>query len=124
MTNEEFITEFGAIAEKLGALSIHISRAFVCDNCKDASKEAHPYGMDDRTGKYWDILCNECFDKLGCAHSDSGYGETETCEECGGTGVIITCCDDMCVGGDHCIHGDGEMMCPTCEGDGIVWCAP
>lgn len=38
------------------------------------------------------------------------------CLTCGGTGIIITCIDDMCVGGDHCIHGDGEEVCPECEG--------
>ena len=34
--------------------------------------------------------------------------------------IIITCCDDMCVGQDHCIHGDGEEICPTCDGEGWV----
>lgn len=40
------------------------------------------------------------------------------CDMCGGEGVIITCCDDLCVGGGHCIHGDGEEICPQCEGEG------
>lgn len=46
--------------------------------------------------------------------------ERITCWKCGGNGVLITCMDDMCVGGDHCIHGDGEIMCPECEGDGYL----
>ena len=43
-----------------------------------------------------------------------------TCPECGGEGIIITCCDDMCVGSGHCIHGDGEEVCPECDGSGEV----
>lgn len=43
-----------------------------------------------------------------------------TCLTCGGEGTIITCCDDICVGGGHCIHGDGEEMCPDCEGEGFI----
>jgi len=26
--------------------------------------------------------------------------------------------DDLCVGGGHCIHGDGEEICPECYGEG------
>lgn len=43
------------------------------------------------------------------------------CLTCGGDGVIITCCDDICVGIGHCIHGDGEEVCPDCGGEGEVW---
>jgi hypothetical protein len=43
-----------------------------------------------------------------------------TCERCGGEGIIITCIDDLCVGGGHCIHGDGEEVCPDCFGEGEV----
>lgn len=42
------------------------------------------------------------------------------CLTCNGTGVIITCCDDLCANSDHCIHGDGEEMCPDCEGEGEI----
>ena len=42
------------------------------------------------------------------------------CSECGGTGYIITCPDDICVGSDHCIHGDGEQMCPHCNGQNYI----
>jgi len=125
MTNEEFDAVFGGIAAKLGALSVHITRAWICDHCKDENKEAHPYGIDDKDGNYWDVLCNECYEQLGCTYSEIPSYEDETCPECGGAGVIITCCDDLCVGGGHCIHGDGEMMCPICEGDGVTkWRLP
>ncbi len=45
----------------------------------------------------------------------------EICEECGGTGIVITCCDDICNGSGHCIHGDGEDVCPICHGEGVVF---
>lgn len=45
---------------------------------------------------------------------------SETCPDCDGEGFIVTCCDDLCVGGGHCIHGDGEDMCETCRGHGTV----
>jgi len=43
-----------------------------------------------------------------------------TCTTCWGEGFIVTCCDDMCNGLGHCIHGDGEMTCPECDGEGEV----
>jgi len=43
-----------------------------------------------------------------------------TCMTCYGEGIIITCCDDMCFGLGHCIHGDGEEICPECYGEGEV----
>lgn len=43
---------------------------------------------------------------------DDGY-----CETCGGEGVIITCIDDLCVGAGECMHGDGEELCPDCDGE-------
>lgn len=118
--DEKFIAAFGDIARKVGALSVHIARAWACDHCKDESKEAHPYGVDDRDGKYWDVLCDDCYEQLGCAYASIPDYEDESCQECDGTGVIITCCDDLCVGGGYCIHGDGDEMCPACEGEGVV----
>jgi hypothetical protein len=44
---------------------------------------------------------------------DDGY-----CDECGGDGWILTCCDDICHGVGYCIHGDGMRMCAcntSCE---------
>jgi len=43
------------------------------------------------------------------------------CDRCWGNGYIVTCCDDMCVGMDHCIHGDGEEICSECGGSGEVF---
>lgn len=43
-----------------------------------------------------------------------------TCPDCDGDGVILVCCDDICNGIGHCMHGDGEMVCATCGGTGEV----
>lgn len=37
---------------------------------------------------------------------DDGY-----CEDCGGDGWVLTCCDDLCHGAGYCIHGDGMAIC-------------
>jgi hypothetical protein len=46
-----------------------------------------------------------------------GYDDG-SCYACGGSGWIITCCDDMCRGADECIHSDGETACRVCNSDG------
>ena len=50
----------------------------------------------------------------------SDWHERVPCPDFCNDGIIITCCDDMCAGQDHCIHGDGEAICPTCDGEGWV----
>ena len=45
------------------------------------------------------------------------FNDDGICDRCGGDGVIITCCDDLCVGAGECMHGDGEIVCPKCGGD-------
>lgn len=47
-------------------------------------------------------------------------GELVTCWRCGGEGMEITCCDDICHGVGYCIHGDGQRFCPTCHGEGAI----
>lgn len=44
--------------------------------------------------------------------------EPHECPHCGGGGVVMTCCDDLCHGQGYCIHGDGEEMCPACQRGG------
>lgn len=41
------------------------------------------------------------------------------CGRCFGEGRIITCIDDLCRGAGECMHGDGEVPCPDCDGDGL-----
>ena len=48
---------------------------------------------------------------------DNCGGDGDFCSTCGNTGVIITCWDDLCAGGEYCIHGDGEELCPDCKED-------
>lgn len=40
-----------------------------------------------------------------------------SCYNCGGSGYIITCIDDLCRAADECMHGDGEEPCPICHGE-------
>lgn len=44
----------------------------------------------------------------------------DVCNTCDGTGWVVTCFDDICVGLGECIHGDGEEACPECSGGGYV----
>lgn len=64
-------------------------------------------------------ICLDCGERLidcKCVYPEGWEDHDFYCEMCGGEGFIITCCDDICVGGGHCIHGDGEEMCPACHG--------
>ena len=40
------------------------------------------------------------------------YDEPHPDCRCDGSGIIITCPDDLCRGAGHCIHGDGMKLCP------------
>ena len=42
------------------------------------------------------------------------------CYTCDNQGFILNCCDDMCHGLGYCIHGDGEDVCPECEGRSAI----
>jgi hypothetical protein len=44
--------------------------------------------------------------------------EFDGCSRCDGSGVILVCMDDMCHGAGECMHGDGEIACPQCGGEG------
>ena len=43
---------------------------------------------------------------------DGGY-----CYRCDGQGFIVVCIDDLCRGAGECMHGDGEVICPDCNGE-------
>lgn len=47
------------------------------------------------------------------------WHQPETCPECGGSGEIIDCLDDMCHGQGFCVHGD-VRICMECHGEGEV----
>ncbi len=42
------------------------------------------------------------------------------CRRCDGAGELMICCDDVCVGAGECIHGDGNVVCPSCLGTGLA----
>lgn len=108
------------LAQAVGANGIHINIPIICDHCKDTNKEAHPYHVHAANGRFWQHLCNECFDELGCSYQEPEPAEHESCPHCYGDGIIVNCPDDMCQGLGYCIHGDGEDLCPVCDGDGYV----
>lgn len=64
----ELVSAFAVIAEMLGGphAAFHITMPFVCDCCRDENKEAFPYDAYAPSGRHWDVLCNDCFDMLGC----------------------------------------------------------
>lgn len=64
-----------------------------------------------RTDEYW----------LGGDDDDGGYlGEAVTCWGCGGEGIVVFCCDDICQGQGYCMHGDGDSICRDCGGEGAI----
>lgn len=50
--------------------SFHILFPVVCDCCKDGEKEAFPYHVEDALGIFWNDLCNDCFEDLGCQYEE------------------------------------------------------
>ena len=66
--------------------------------------------MDDENER----ICAGCTDVVPVdTIDDDGY-----CDNCGGDGWILTCCDDICHGLGYCMHGDGMEMCAcntSCE---------
>lgn len=54
-----------------------------------------------------------------------GNSTTHSCDciECDEMNEEVICCDDICVGSGHCIHGDGMGPYRNCNGTGIQrWC--
>lgn len=52
------------------ATPIHVVGVRICDHCLDDDEEAFPYYVEDRDGNFWQHLCNDCFDELGCAYPE------------------------------------------------------
>lgn len=53
-------------------------------------------------------------------YSQCRCGEEDTCWQCDGEGLLLTCIDDMCRGAGECMHGDGYSECPECDGTGYI----
>lgn len=45
-------------------------------------------------------------------------GFENSCYDCGGRGWKVICIDDLCHGGDYCIHGDPPVPCRNCNPKG------
>ena len=48
---------------------------------------------------------------------DEYVNDDDYCFRCDNQGYILVCPDDMCHGLGYCIHGDGETICPYCQGE-------
>lgn len=59
--------------------------------------------------------CGETLNWCQCYDYDEGFD----CPHCD-DGTLMVCCDDMCHGQGWCMHGDGEVMCPHCNGSGVL----
>lgn len=44
---------------------------------------------------------------------DDPYPDDDPRCICDGSGIRVTCIDDMCRGAGECMHGDGEELCPV-----------
>ena len=55
------------VKEAGGDGSFHLSPIYVCDHCENENREAFPCGVYDAQGKFWNDLCNDCWDILGCS---------------------------------------------------------
>lgn len=79
----ETIKDIEDVTKALGGKLKSITLNRVCDNCKDEAKEAYPYCVNDKDNKYWNHLCNECFDVLGCSYVFEPGFPPQVCEHCG-----------------------------------------
>lgn len=48
---------------------------------------------------------------------DDDEDASDYCAECDDEGRRMICPDDMCRGVGECIHGDGYVICPRCNGE-------
>lgn len=56
----------------------------------------------------------------GVGHGDLDESFEDSCPRCFGSGTEIICVDDMCRSSDECIHGDGNVACRECKGNGFI----
>lgn len=57
-------------------------------------------------------------DGLYIFEDEHDHDDERACYECGGRGYVVTCIDDLCDGGDECIHGDPPTPCKNCNPKG------
>jgi len=102
--------------------SFHVAPIYVCDNpnCPDREREAFPYGVYDAQGRFWNDLCNSCFDSLGCSYGDDDIGDEDNlCHYCDGDGWGIVGLDWDCEDGVNGPYNGETERCPNCHGSGL-----
>lgn len=90
-------------------IEAHICWVRVCEHCQDKTKEAFPYNVKDQDGKEWGILCNECFDELGCAYEPINWNEAKM-DLCSISHMPYDECD-----GNH--EDECKWQCGECGGN-------
>ncbi|MFN8493159.1 MAG: hypothetical protein U0350_36485 [Caldilineaceae bacterium] len=122
------------------ATQLYVNQQRICDHCKSANREAFPYHVYDSNGEFWEDLCNQCFDELGCAYPDDGdppdpdqitIGEFPVCSVCGAPLEREDCwngCDDGyfdMYDEDPLLYEEGDVeVCNICRGRGSYWVCP
>lgn len=51
---------------------------------------------------------------------DPDYDGPHECRDCGGTGSLMACPDDICRATGECRHDNGWRRCPRCDGNGEI----
>lgn len=109
-----------------GQITITLVR--ICEHCKNMSRDAFPYGVHDRDGKYWEILCNDCFEALGC---EFPHDMDMVCSVCG-CGMEWQGCWNGCDDGFLDLYDEDPLwydeddveVCSVCDGRGGWWVCP
>jgi hypothetical protein len=85
---------------------------------------AAPLDLEARARWHLEIGYPEVAIVVPLQYDDEGegeyLGEHVTCWKCGGEGFELVCIDDICHGLGYCIHGDGQIMCRLCNGEGLL----
>lgn len=66
--SQELLEFLQKVSEVQKVTSFHILMPTICDCYKDAEKEAFPYHVEDAVGVFWNDLCNDCYEELGCQY--------------------------------------------------------
>lgn len=78
--SERLLAELAKVVETMDGTvtAIHILTPCICDYCRNEDVEAFPYHVQDRQGRLWADLCNDCFEALGCVYETADTAEEET----------------------------------------------
>ena len=84
--------------------------------------DANNYPTDESLAaiRDYDLMVRPLRGKSKMADAFYQLDDLETCQRCLGEGFEVICWDDLCANSDSCMHGDGEGVCPECEGAGFL----